>query len=64
MSAAEALASLKAEISALIDERNRLRSALHHSDAWVSQYETMPGHDAAARFMLSVIRAALKESGK
>ena len=64
MSAAETLASLQAEMAALVVERNRLRSALHHSDAWVSQYEKMPGHDAAARCMLSVIRAALKEPGK
>ena len=47
------------DASALRAQRDELAATLRKVDAWVEQYRDMPGHDAAAKSMLRVIRAAL-----
>lgn len=47
------------DANALRAQRDELAAALRKADAWVEQYQNMPGHDAAARSMLRVIRTAL-----
>tara|TARA_R110000868_G_scaffold403056_1_gene679907 strand:- start:1120 stop:1332 length:213 start_codon:yes stop_codon:yes gene_type:complete len=70
MSAAEALASLQAEIAALIDERNRLRSALQAIVADAEPISAQMGNDITEYYtvtyepLIEQARKVLKESGK